>query len=164
MLAYKYLASGAYGVLSGFRWPVGEWVEVEPPLVPSARGIHGCRVEHLAYWVDQELWSVELAGELLEGEQAVVAERGRLLERVPGWDAATRRAFTDACAARVRDAGFSEDVAERLRRPDPEAEIGYYAAYAAGHAGESSGGSYAEAFAAERSWQSRWLVLRLGLG
>ena len=160
---HKFLASGAYGVLSGFQWHAGEWNQAELPLIPSQRGIHVCRIEHLAYWVDEDLWSVELAGELVEGEQAVVAERGRLVERLAGWDVAARRAFAEACAARVLDERFAEDAAERLGRANPAAEVGYYGAYAAGRLAEVSGASHDEAFAAERAWQSRWIAARLGL-
>ena len=68
MLAYKFLSGGGTGVLSGFRWPVGEWVTVEGELVPARRGVHACRTGDLARWLDEELWAVELDGELLEAD------------------------------------------------------------------------------------------------
>ena len=78
MIAYKFLGAGAVGTYSGFAWPVGEWVDVDLPLVPSRRGVHACRVLDLPYWLDDELWVVELDGEIAEQERMVVAERGRL--------------------------------------------------------------------------------------
>ena len=60
MIAWKFLGAARVGLYSGFSWPLGEWVEVSPPLVPSRRGVHACRVGDLPHWIDDELWTIEL--------------------------------------------------------------------------------------------------------
>lgn len=88
---FKFLARGAVGALSGFAWPrpdgaqPGAWVEVAGPLAPCERGIHACSAGDLAHWLHDELWVVELGGEMCEGVDAMVAARGRLVREVSGW-------------------------------------------------------------------------------
>ena len=57
--------------------------------------------EQLPYWLNWELWRVELDGEIEQGETKLVAERGRLLARVDAWDAELQDAFCRACSERV---------------------------------------------------------------
>ena len=132
MIAYKFLGRGSVGVLSGFAWPHDEWVEVTEPLVPAERGIHACRPGDLPYWVDSELWRIELDGELLEEERMVVAGRGRLAGRVGGWDDGTMREFTLACADRVTLAGYADDAKAWAAHPGGAGPVSYIAAHAAG--------------------------------
>jgi hypothetical protein len=159
VLAYKFLALGAYGLLSGFRWPRDRWVTVKGSLVPSLRGIHACRVRDLPYWLDQELWTVELGGWVVEGEQALVASRGRLVERVEAWNAESAREFTEACAERSGGLGAADPEDGWV----PHAGAAYVAAHAAGLAAERLGAAYESGFSEERAWQSGWLARRLGL-
>ncbi len=79
------------GVFSGFVWPTptaagqpGPWVE-SPALIPCEQGIHACSAEHLAWWMSAQLWEIELAGEVVAGDQKVVAERGRLIRLISTW-------------------------------------------------------------------------------
>ena len=84
MTAYKFLAAGGIGPFTGFRWPVGEWVEADG--VDLCRdGIHACRASDLPNWIDDELWEIELDGEVVEQERKLVARRGRLVRRLEGW-------------------------------------------------------------------------------
>jgi len=107
VIAYKFLAAGAVGPFSGFRWPApppgapGAWVEA--PGHDLDRGVHGCRLEHLPYWFDEELWRVELADPVAERDLQVVSLRGRLVERVAGWDRAAAGRFAEASAWRARN-------------------------------------------------------------
>ena len=64
-------------------------------------GIHACRVEHLPYWLNWELWRVELGGKVVEGDTKLVAERGRLVDRIDAWAGDLRAAFGRACSDRV---------------------------------------------------------------
>lgn len=159
MPAYKFLAPGAYSLLSGFRWPRGRLVSVQGPLVPSLRGIHACRVRDLPYWLDEELWTVELGGWIVEGEHALVASRGRLGERVEAWNEESTREFTEACAERNGGLGAADPEDGWV----PHAGAAYVAAHAAGLAAELAGAGYESGFAEERAWQSGWLARRLGL-
>ena len=159
MDAYKFLGPGRYSLLTGFRWPVGEWVEVRGPLVASQNGIHGCRVADLPHWLDEVLWRVELGGDLIQAERTVVARSGRLLEPVTAWTARVQSEFASACAARDRGLGPADAAAGWV----PSAGAAYIAAHGAGLEAEAAGGDYEEGFAAERAWQARWLADRLGL-
>jgi hypothetical protein len=109
VIAAKFLGRGGVGLFSGFGWPLpvagepGAWVEVEGPLEPGRNGIHACRPQDLTDWIDDELWAVELDGELEEREATVVARRGRLLRRVEAWTPDAARAFAEACLWRTRD-------------------------------------------------------------
>jgi hypothetical protein len=68
-------------------------------------------------WIDDELWSCELDGVLEDDGRVLVAERGRLLERVTAWDETTARDFAGACAASGRT-----HVADALRAEGYEDE------------------------------------------
>lgn len=114
MRAYKFLAAGGTGRFSDFRWPAptdgepGEWVDASGPLEDCRSGVHACAPEQLLDWIDDELWEIELGGDVTEGESMLVAERGRLVERVAAWDAEAARAFADACAWRARDFAIAQ--------------------------------------------------------
>ena len=81
MIAHKFLGAGAEGVFSGFKWPTplpghpGPWVDVSGPLTPGSNGIHACRTWELMNWIDDELWLVELDGEIQETDGVLVACR-----------------------------------------------------------------------------------------
>ncbi|HEX9602108.1 MAG TPA: hypothetical protein VF973_00045 [Myxococcales bacterium] len=103
MIAYKFLARGAVSPFSGEAWPPpsgatpGAWVAVSGPEL----WIHGCRPADLPYWVDVELWRVELSDPARPIRRAVQAERGRLLERIEAWGVASKRDFALECALRT---------------------------------------------------------------
>ena len=128
MIAYKFLCRGGVGLFSGFAWPLpsgdapGEWVSVHGPLRESASGIHACRVADLAGWLDDELWRVELGGQIAAQETTVVSRRARLLARVAEWDGETADAFTTACVMRERDRAV-----EALRRDRQHDDAGVLA-------------------------------------
>ena len=83
--------------------------------------MHACTGRQLLDWIDDELWTIELGGEIVEGDDMLVAERGRLIARVDSWNARTAGEFSEACAWRSRDyalralrrVGLTED-AKRL--------------------------------------------------
>lgn len=127
MMAYKFLALGAVGRFSEFRWPLpagnelGAWVETDDQLDVCRHGIHACKADQLLDWIDDELWEIELGGELVERDAMLVAQRGRLLRRVDAWDGAAAHEFADMCVWRARDHALSSlrrvgltDEAERL--------------------------------------------------
>ncbi len=109
MRAYKFLALGGIGRFSELAWPrptaaePGAWVDAAGPLEDCLHGVHACTFGQLLDWIDDELWEIELAGEIVVGDVMVVAERGRLVGQVTRWDAATAQEFADACAWRTRD-------------------------------------------------------------
>jgi hypothetical protein len=122
VIAYKFLSAGAQGPFTGYRWPVpgpggaGAWVEA-PDERPD-HGVHACRIADLAFWLDAELWRVELAEPVVEGYRHIIGARGRLLDRVSSWSVEMARGFGEACIWRARDrsrealrgAGLDEDA------------------------------------------------------
>ena len=161
VIAFKFLRAGGIAPFTGFRWTRGTWVSA-PPGGGAGTGVHACRIAQLPYWVDDELWRIELDGEAVERELQVEARRGRLVERVAAWDP---RAFADACAERAR--AYAAQAAS--------AEIEDYATLAArGMAGNSgfmaavaavaARGGDRSAVAVERAWQARVIAETLGLG
>lgn len=160
MQAYKFLAAGAVGRFSDFAWPrpagqaPAEWVEASAELEDCRHGVHACAHGGLLDWVDDELWEIELDGRILSGEAMLVAQRGRLLRQVTGWDGATAQAFAYACAWRARDHALPSlrrsGLADEAERLGEAAELDEVQAGAAA-AFEHSDGAAAElsAFAAD---------------
>lgn len=163
MIAYKFLTAGATGRFTGFRWEAGTWVDAEAA-DPCRAGIHACRVRDLPIWLDDELWEIELDGEVIEGERKIVATRGRLAQRIEQWAPEVARDFGRFCAQRTRErvgflpvlSGFVADV-DRFVSQNRIAIAGFAAARAA----ELRDG--AAAYEAERLAQASWLAERLGL-
>jgi hypothetical protein len=111
VIAYKFLSSDRVGLFSGVSWPEpGSWLEADAEVARCVTGIHALHAEGLLEWIDDELWTCELAGIVEDDGRVLVAERGRLLERVIAWNAGAARDFAGACAARGR-----EHVVEALR-------------------------------------------------
>src|SRR6266542_2334566 len=161
---YKVLEPGAVAPFTRFAWPESGWVEAGA-IEPCRSGIHACRVRDLPYWLGPELWEIELDGDVTEQERKVVAGRGRLIRRIPEWNAELLRAFTAACRAgtklRVGSipslSGFVGDI-DRFGSEDRHG----LAAFAAARAAELYGGP--RAYERERARQAAWLADRLGLG
>ncbi|HEX4363570.1 MAG TPA: hypothetical protein VHZ75_03410 [Solirubrobacteraceae bacterium] len=109
MIAYKFLRAGQVGPFSGVRWPPpGEWLDAKAAAGRACVDrVHACRVEDLPDWMDCELWRVELGGDVAVDCSKLVADRGRLIERVDAWDAPRMTAFAEACALRARDAALT---------------------------------------------------------
>jgi hypothetical protein len=111
VIAYKFLSSGRVGLFSGVRWPEpGTWVETDAEVELCVSGIHALHVAGLLGWIDDELWTCELAGIVEDDGQVIVAERGRLVERIADWNETSARSFARACAA-----GGREHVVDALR-------------------------------------------------
>ena len=119
MRAYKFLDARGVTVISGTPWPLpsgdvrSPWVEAAS-VRPCHEGIHACRVEELAYWVSDELWEIELDGEIRAAPHKIVARRGRLVRRLDAWSGGVSAELSRWCAWRTRDAvvGLLNDVGE----------------------------------------------------
>jgi hypothetical protein len=102
VLAHVFLRRGAEDPLRGFTWPApGKWVESEAG--QHAEVVGGLRREDLPYWLDDELWEVELAGLIVTSGHRLLAERARLRRRVEAWTDAVAWDLVAVCAHRVRD-------------------------------------------------------------
>jgi hypothetical protein len=168
MVAYKFTRPGAVSPFRDFTWEPGEWVEVEGDVQVCANGIHACRSSELPRWIDDELWRIELDSIEQERDGLLVARRGRLVDRIDGWNAETSRELARTCAARaVEFAGRIPDSLVQRRTamitaiaegPDPSATA--LAMYTTAHMlDEVEPGSYYE----ERGRQADWLRERLAL-
>lgn len=104
MIAYKFLEADRTGRFSGFRWPEpGAWVRPGAETDSCRRGIHACRTRDLPWWLAEELWEIELDGEIRRDEHKLVASAGRLRTRIEGWTTACAQEYADACAWRARE-------------------------------------------------------------
>jgi hypothetical protein len=163
LIAYKFLATGTVGRFTGFPWEAARWIDAEVA-DPCRAGIHACRVRDLPVWLDDELWEIELDGEVIECERKIVAPRGRLTQRVEHWAPEVMHEFGRFCARRTRErvgflpvlSGFVADV-DRFVSQNRIAIAGFAAARAA----ELRDG--AAAYEDERLAQAAWLAQRLGL-
>ena len=118
MIAYKFLAAGAVAPFTGFVWPVpasagsGPWVSA--PGDDERHWIHAARAEDLPYWLDEELWRIELDGPIRAHPTQLAAPRGRLVERAEGWTAEAAKALGAASARRVQGGAAAIFEAEGL--------------------------------------------------
>jgi len=109
VIAYKFLDGEGRGLFSGFRWtgrPSCEWIETAG-VVACREGVHGCRPGDLAWWVNDELWELELDGDVVDAGRKVVARRGRLHRRLDEWSGGAATEFAHATIFRARDAAVS---------------------------------------------------------
>jgi hypothetical protein len=171
MHAYKVLRDGR-SEFTGWRWPLPQagqpaaWVHATGPIALCVNGIHASTPEQLPHWLGAELWEIELGGDVLEHEAALVASEGRLLGRVQAWDEPMRRRFAEMCLGRALDlaegypagAGLVTKVEHTLSWAGA-APAGYFTAMLAGQraSGAHAGPGYDAAFLRERSEQARWL-------
>jgi hypothetical protein len=124
VIAYKFLSAGAVAPFTRHPWPLpsptgaGPWLDA--PDDRPEHGVHACRVRDLAFWLDGELWRVELGDPLRDGQRQIIGSRGRLLERISRWDEECARRFAEACAWRARDRAV---VALRRAAFDEKAEL-----------------------------------------
>jgi len=177
MTTYKFLARGAVGPLSGFRWPAprpgtpGAWVQPEGPLELCVNGCHVCRVTDLAHWLHDELWELETEGEHVEGIDCLVVRRARLVRRIDAWHLGGSTGFAEACAqhatelanraapgSSVAARGFLEDAILALRAGFI-AVSGYASALAVAKLGASADED--ALYRRERAWQSAWIARRV---
>ncbi len=104
MRAYAFLDPTAADYVSGVRWPVpddrgpGAWLEAE-----ADSPLRGYPADQLLWWLDQQLWEVELGGDVHETDRSVLGARGRLLAPVGSWTPDVARELSTDCALRLRD-------------------------------------------------------------
>lgn len=179
--AFKFLARGAIGAISEFAWPTprdgqpGDWVEADGPLQACANGVHVCRAEHLAHWLHEELWVVEVGGNLIESVDCVLSGRGRLLRQVDAWSSGGDARFAHAArdhAAQLVAANPNADHAQLQKlladagKHLPKGAIALSAFCSAMTVAFLHGGDHFDdaGYRQERAWQSSFIALDLSLG
>jgi hypothetical protein len=177
MRAWKFLKRGAIGPVSGFRWPLpstsgpSAWVETEEAPAICVRGVHACRAEELGYWVNRELWELELDGDVIEGPECVIAPRGRLVRRIEAWSDGGDMTFVRACTDRLRErssapgaerfAEYVQDIDKWIARGVASAPA-YICALICARIGVAlDGDDEWSGFRRERAWQSQWIARQL---
>ena len=119
-----------------------------------------CRVDDLPFWCGDELWEVELDGEVVSAGRKVVAPRGRLVRRIQAWTKAAAQQFGDEAAARARSLSDAKprDAMLRAYAEDAERRAGqgkaYVATFIASVAAEHAVGPAGRD--AERAAQTDW--------
>lgn len=104
MIAYKFLRAGRIGPFSAFEWPEpGVWVHASGDLVACKRGIHACRPSDLPWWLADELWEIELDGQVEPDEHKIIAPAGRLRSQIEAWTPTCAQEYADACAWRAQE-------------------------------------------------------------
>ena len=104
MHAYAFLDPTATDYVSGVRWSVpdgrgpGAWLEAG-----AGSRLRGYPADQLLWWLDQQLWEVELAGDVQETNRSVLGTRGRLLAPVDAWTPDVACELTTDCALRLRE-------------------------------------------------------------
>jgi hypothetical protein len=161
LIAYAFLHPGRVGQFADVPWPEpGAWLEADVDSCPTV--IHAALPNGLPVWLAEELWEVELGGEIVLAERHAVAERGRLVRRIEAWNDETARRFGEACAAEARRrvattpelAGYADDAEAVTTRPP-------VAAYMTARLAELQDGP--DGYDAERDRQARWLRDALAL-
>ena len=194
--AYKFLARGAIGPITRVAWPLatgdrpGDWLGDGRPASLCRSGVHACAREHLAYWLHEELWQVELDGETLAGPDCVISPRARLLQKIAPWSdgggaqrfatavrdhAATLVAACDDPAERGYLGGYVQDSSWHVTNAQPEspALAALCAAMAVAKLEErraqrsddqaTSAEILEGAYRRERAWQSAWIAAEMEL-
>ena len=103
MLAWKFLERGRVAPFGGHVWPTPGTDAPGPWIQPPGGEVFACRISDLPWWINAELWEVELEAPIRTLSTQVAGCRGRLLRRMVGWDDVALRAYGVACAERARD-------------------------------------------------------------
>lgn len=166
---FKFLAAGARGPVSGFQWPApGIWVETQGVIEPCVRGTHVCRIRDLPYWLHDELWEIEQAGEQVEGIDCLVVRSARLVCQFDGWQRDGARNFVQACAQHAVEvvaqaAPEARELAQGYVEDALECAAAHVVAFGAFSAAVAVGKlapevDAAHAYRRERAWQAEWLA------
>jgi hypothetical protein len=116
-VAYKFLRAGRIGPFSSFTWPEpGIWVRAGAATDPCKRGVHACRTRDLPWWLADELWEIELDGEVRIDEHKIIAPAGRLRSQIDAWTSACAQEYADACAWRAQERAVHALTRARHRR------------------------------------------------
>jgi hypothetical protein len=72
-------------------------------MVACRRGIHACRINDLPWWLADELWEIDLDGQVQCDEHKIFAPAGRLRSQIEQWTPTCAQQYADACAWRGHD-------------------------------------------------------------
>jgi hypothetical protein len=101
---YKTLGNGQKSYHGGnVIWIPGEWRTVDGPIKPRKNGLHFTTIDNLFAWPAPECWIFEDGSpdETITDGEKLVTRRGRIVERVSGWNPTSLRLFAADCAEQV---------------------------------------------------------------
>ena len=103
---YKFLDGDGVSKFARCQWNLpdgdtpGEWMpEITEPLEICVNGYHAVDRDHVLDWLNDSLYAVELAGEVIHKQDKYVGSRARLLRHETRWNERTARLFAADCAA-----------------------------------------------------------------
>jgi len=139
--------------------PLNRWTaRVTDPILCKA-GWHACRWEDVSTHIAAELWVCELDGTIIEGDDKVVAERLKLVQRVPITDGQFRHFAADRAEGVLHLFELEHPTDDRPRKAIEAAR-----AFADGLIGRPElAAAEAAAWAAAEAAQSDLLLNRIGL-
>ena len=143
MKYYKFLTEDNRGEYSGYDYTPylpkgsepGEWlpeISIEN-LKECADGYHACKPAQLLYWINAQLYEVELSGKIIDSDSKSYAQRMRFVRKVETWNEKTAQQFNIWCAEQVIPSEMIE-VARRYTNgeaTDAELAAAWVAALAA---------------------------------
>lgn len=165
--AFKFLRAGRVGPFTRTSWPeAGTWLDATGELALCRSGIHGLRPSALPFWLAEELWRIELDETQEAAPGVLLARRGRLLERVAGWNDATARSFAQSCLDAIPDdldGSVAKERRSHLVQVAREVNASPSAAWVAYIAAKTLELGRRGGYDQERQRQAAWLQERLGL-
>ncbi len=176
MIAWKFLRKGAISPITRFAWPrsplPGPFVDAHAPIAACRAGFHACRPRDLAYWVCDELWEIELEGDIVDVADGIVGQRARLLRCLDEWSTEGGTRFIEHCIGRAREelARAAPNVAARMEPYVSETErfgeqgnkalCSFTSASVVGLLAEGVD-AQAQRYREERTAQSAWIAAEL---
>jgi hypothetical protein len=109
VIAYKFLRRHGVAPFTGERWPLpenggpGRWIDASGDLAPCENGLHLCRAADLPYWLDEQLWAVEVDDDTAALPHHLLARRARVTRPIAAWTIEAARDYGLACMVRGRD-------------------------------------------------------------
>src|SRR5262245_57728100 len=120
--AYAFTDPDRRSYVTDAAWPpAGQWLQ-------PGDSVRACSAGDLAWWLDAQLWEVELEGDVTQVGRALTAPRARLVRLVDAWSEAIATELVAVCARRVRDqavralheAGRAKDASVLEQAETPE--------------------------------------------
>lgn len=166
---YKVLGEGGEAINGGRgKWYLpsgsrpGKWMPTVP-VVPCRSGYHVCRIDQLIHWLLDvgRVWVAEVAGEVVDTGDKVVAERARLIAPTV-IDTRVMQLLASDFAAHVhrhfdRERPGDRRVADaiRVRRLWADGQVDAAASIAAAATAAAWSAATTSAWSAEHAWQTR---------
>jgi hypothetical protein len=140
----------------------GEWTPIIEDIEPCKRGWHVTDARHLLDWCKgNQLFEVETAGNIIEGNDKAVCESIRLIRQIEGWNDKNLRLFACWCAEQVLPIFEKDDPDDKQPRQAIETARRYANGEATAEelaAAWAAASAVAWAAASAAAWAVAWAV------